>query len=168
MRGTGTKLDQDVVDANFSSSALTRTTRAAYTTIEGKLKQGRAMTQYLISFDDRDMTFPVEEMAAVGAAAHAVCQELMDAGAFVFGGGLLEPELTSVVATDGTVTTGAKTQKSHYVGGMTIVDVPSRDEAIAWGAKIAAACRCAQEVREYMPDPAVYRAPTTVADPPRG
>jgi hypothetical protein len=31
--------------------------------------------------------------------------------------------------------------------------VPSRNEALKWAAKIAAACRCAQEVREIMYDP---------------
>jgi hypothetical protein len=33
--------------------------------------------------------------------------------------------------------------------------VPSRDEALKWAAKIAAACRCAQEVFELLPDPTV-------------
>jgi hypothetical protein len=42
-----------------------------------------------------------------------------------------------------------------YIGGLTIVDVPSREEAVGWAAKIAAACRCAQELREIMADPAV-------------
>jgi len=36
-----------------------------------------------------------------------------------------------------------------------VVDVPSREDALAWAAKNAGACRCAQEVREFMPDPAV-------------
>ncbi len=36
---------------------------------------------------------------------------------------------------------------------MTVVDVPSREVALAWAAKLAVACRCAQEVRELMPDP---------------
>jgi hypothetical protein len=36
---------------------------------------------------------------------------------------------------------------------MTIVDVPSREEALKWAAKVAAACRCAQEVREIGFDP---------------
>jgi hypothetical protein len=40
------------------------------------------------------------------------------------------------------------------VGG-TGIDVPSREEALQWAAKIAAACRCAQEVREFAPDPVV-------------
>jgi len=33
--------------------------------------------------------------------------------------------------------------------------VSSRGEALEWAAKIAAACRCAQEVRELLHDPAV-------------
>jgi len=33
--------------------------------------------------------------------------------------------------------------------------VPSREEALQWASKIAVACRCAQEVREFGPGPAV-------------
>jgi hypothetical protein len=36
-----------------------------------------------------------------------------------------------------------------------IVDVPSREDALEWAAKIAVACRCAQECHEILPDPAV-------------
>jgi hypothetical protein len=57
------------------------------------------------------------------------------------------------VATDGTVTDAA--ENKAYIGGLTIVDVPSREQALEWAAKIAVACRCAQEVRAFMPDPAV-------------
>lgn len=32
-------------------------------------------------------------------------------------------------------------------GGFTVLDLPSRDEAIAWAASIAKACRCGQELR---------------------
>ena len=31
--------------------------------------------------------------------------------------------------------------------------MPSREEALQWAAKIAVACRCAQEVREIGADP---------------
>jgi hypothetical protein len=33
--------------------------------------------------------------------------------------------------------------------------VPSRQAALEWAAKIAAACRCAQEVRPFMFDPLI-------------
>jgi hypothetical protein len=60
------------------------------------------MTRYLISFDEGAMTFPEEELPDVAEAAHTVVQEAMDAGVWVFGGGLHSHEEVSVVATDGT------------------------------------------------------------------
>jgi hypothetical protein len=111
------------------------------------------MTRYLISFDDGAMDhIPDEEMPAVSKAAHAVLQEAVDAGVWVFGGGL-ERQRASVVATDGMVTDGPYPETKEVIGGLAVVEVPSREEALAWAAKIAAACRCAQEVRELLPDP---------------
>ena len=110
------------------------------------------MTRYLISFDAHAMDhIPDDEMPAVGKAAHEVVQEAMNAGVWVFGGGL-DHQRASVVATDGAVADGAYPEA---VGGLWVVDVPSRQEALEWAAKTARACRCAQEVREFMPDPAV-------------
>ena len=113
------------------------------------------MTRYLISFDDGAMTFPEEDLPDVDKAAHAVVQEAQDAGQWVFGGGLMDHEKASVVATDGTVTDGPYPESKQYLGGFAIVDVPSREEALAWAAKFAVACRCAQEVREILHDPTV-------------
>jgi hypothetical protein len=113
------------------------------------------LARYLISFDDGAMAFPEEELLDVAEAAHAVVQEAMDAGVWVFGGGLYSDEELSVVAPDGTVTDGPYPESKAYVGGFSVVDVPSRAEALEWAAKIAVACRCAQEVREFLPDPAV-------------
>jgi hypothetical protein len=112
------------------------------------------MTRYLISFDDGAMTFPVEEMPDVAEAAHKVVQEAKHAGVWVFGGGVVS-QRASVVATDGTVTDGPYPETKEVIGGFSVVDVPSREEALEWAAKIAVACRCAQEVRELLPDPNV-------------
>jgi hypothetical protein len=107
------------------------------------------MTRYLILFDAGAMDhIPEEDMPAVGVAAHAVVQEAVDAGVWVFGAGM-EDQKASIVATDGTVTDGSYPEA---VGGISVVDVSSREEALTWAAKIAAACRCPQEVRELMPD----------------
>ena len=114
------------------------------------------MTRYLISFDDGAMDFiPEEEMPAVAEAAHAVVKEAQDADVWVFAGGVYPHDevSVSVVAPDGTVADGPES-KAH-IAGVTIIDVPSRAEALQWAAKIAVACRCAQEVREFAPDPAV-------------
>jgi hypothetical protein len=109
------------------------------------------MTRYLISFDDGAMTFPEEDLPAVADAAHAVMREAEAAGVWVLGAGLTSKDEVSVVDTDGTVTDGAAGKA--YVGGFCIVDVPTRAEALEWAAKFAVACRCAQEVREFVPDP---------------
>lgn len=110
------------------------------------------MTRYLISFDDGAMTFPEEDLPDVAEASHRVVREARAAGVWVFGGGLMQ-QRASIVATDGTVAEGPFPETKAVVGGFSILDVPSRGEALAWAAKIAAACRCAQEVREIMDDP---------------
>jgi hypothetical protein len=106
----------------------------------------------MISFDAHAMDhIPGEEMPAVARAALDMVEEARSAGVWVFGGGL-EDQKASVVATDGTVTEGAYPEA---VGGFCVVDVPTREAALEWAAKTAVACRCAQEVREFMPDPTV-------------
>jgi hypothetical protein len=110
------------------------------------------MTRYLISFDDGAMDFPNEELPEVTEAALKVVREARGAGVWVYGAGL-ESQRASVVATDGTVTDGPYPETKEVIGGFAVVDVPSREEALEWAAKIAAACRCAQEVRELLPDP---------------
>ena len=113
------------------------------------------MTRYLISFDDGAMAaIPAEEMPAVGEAAHKVVQEAKNAGAWVFGGGVIGQGAT-IVGTDGTVTDGPYPETKPVIGGFSIVDVLSREEALEWAARFAVACRCAQEVRELMHDPEV-------------
>ena len=108
------------------------------------------MTWYLISFDAHAMDhIPGDDLPAVAKAAHAVVQEAVNEGVLVCAGGL-EAQRASVVAADGTVTDGLYPEA---IGGLTVVDVPSREEALEWAAKIAAACRCAQEVRAIGPDP---------------
>jgi hypothetical protein len=113
------------------------------------------MTQYLIAFNDGDMTFPEKDLPDVAKAAVAVEREAKEAGVWVFGAGLEHHDVVSVVATDGTVTDGPYPESKEHLGGFAVVDVSSREEALEWAAKIAVACRCAQEVYELLPDPTV-------------
>ena len=111
------------------------------------------MPRYLISFDDGAMAhIPDADWAAVGEAAHAVVREAKAAGVWIFGGGI-QRQQSSVVATDGTVTDGPVPESKAVVGGFSIIEVASREEALAWAARFAESCRCAQEVREIMFDP---------------
>ena len=72
---------------------------------------------------------------------------------WVFGAGLEHHDVVSVVATDGTVTDGPYPESKEHLGGFAVVDVASREAALEWAAKIAVACRCAQQVFELLPDP---------------
>lgn len=88
------------------------------------------MTRYLISFPDGAMDhIPEEEMPEVAKAAHAVVQDALNAGVYLFAGGL-EFQRPSIVATDGTVTGGPYPQTKELSGGFTIVDVPTREAAV--------------------------------------
>lgn len=112
------------------------------------------MTKYLISFPGEAMVFPEEEFEAVVEASHAVIEEAKATGVYVFGGGIDESVEPVLVAGDGTVTAG--TYPGHTVpnGGYTVLELPSRESALEWATKIAVACRCAQEVRQFQYDPA--------------
>ena len=75
------------------------------------------MPRYLISFDARAMDhIPDEDMPAVTNASLAVVQEAINAGVWVFGGGL-ENQKASIVATDGRVTDGPYPE-SKAIGGL--------------------------------------------------
>jgi hypothetical protein len=112
------------------------------------------MPRYLISFDDGSMDHIAdEELPAVGEASHAVVQEAKDAGVWIFGAGIQRQQAT-VVGTDGEVTDGPVPETKAVIGGFSIIEVASREEALDWASRIAGACRCAQEVREIMYNPA--------------
>ena len=101
------------------------------------------MPKFLISFDFHAMDhIPAADMPSVGAAANAVVQEASDAGVLIVAAGV-ENLAASIVGTDGSVNEGPM---PGPLGGFTIVDVPSRDEALTWARKLAVACRCPQEV----------------------
>lgn len=91
------------------------------------------MTKYLISFPSGAMVLPHEDLHAVSDASHAVVHEAKDAGVWC---------------------SGAASQTSQLQGGYSVLELPSREAALAWAAKIASACRCAQEARAFQYDPA--------------
>lgn len=111
------------------------------------------MTKFLISFPARAMKVRAEDVAAVGEAAHEVMREAKAAGVYVFGGGINQDVAPLMVASDGTVTPETYPQTKELDGGFCVLELPSRDAAILWAAKIAKACRCAQELREFGYDP---------------
>ena len=71
----------------------------------------------------------------------------------VFGGGIDGDVAPVLVSADGTVAAGGYPRGPTLDGGFTVLELPSRDEAIAWAARIARACRCDQELRVFGFDP---------------
>ena len=111
------------------------------------------MTKYLISFPACAMDVPAEELPAVSDASHAVIEAAKQAGVYVFGGGVNEAVPPVMVSATGTVTPETYPD-SRINGGFLVLEVTSREEAIAWARRVADACRCGQELREFMFDPA--------------
>lgn len=111
------------------------------------------MPRYLVSFDDGSMDHISEaDLPAVSEASHAVVRDAKAAGAWIFGAGVLRQQ-SSIVATDGTISDGPVPETKAVIGGFSIIEVSSREEALRWAARFAEACRCAQEVREIAFDP---------------
>ncbi len=111
------------------------------------------MTKYLVSFPGPAMNVPSKDMAAVSEAARAVIREAKDAGVYVFGGGINEEIAPLMVAADGSVTNETYPQTREFDGGFCVLELSSRQAAVKWAAKIAQACRCSQELREFQYDP---------------
>ncbi|MFL6747266.1 MAG: YciI family protein [Sphingomicrobium sp.] len=111
------------------------------------------MTKFLISFPSEAMVLTEEEFPIVSADARAVIEEAKAAGVYVFAGGIEEQVDPVLVSADGTVS-GDIYPGSRLKGGFTVLELPTREDAVHWARKIAAACRCAQELREFGFDPA--------------
>jgi hypothetical protein len=106
------------------------------------------MTKYLISFPSEAMVLTEEEFPTVVAESHAVIEEAKSAGVYVFGGGIEERIDPVLVSADGSVTT--ETYPGVQIkGGFTVLELPTREDAVEWARKIAVACRCSQELREF-------------------
>ena len=95
------------------------------------------------------MNFPVEDFPAVGDAVRKVKREAMAAGAWIFGGGF-EGYSPRIVGIDGTIKDGPLQESSVHIGGFTVIEVATDDDALGWAKKIAVACRCDQEVRKFI------------------
>ncbi|MDM7989282.1 transcription initiation protein [Arthrobacter sp. zg-Y877] len=110
------------------------------------------MTKYLISFPSEAMVLTFEEFPVVAADSRAVIRAAKAAGVYIFGGGIEEKVDPVIVSADGSVNPEIY-PGSHLKGGFTVLELPTREDAVEWARKIAVSCRCAQELREFMFDP---------------
>jgi hypothetical protein len=113
------------------------------------------MAKYLISFPSAAMVIPEGELEAISRDSHAVIEATKAAGVYVFAGGIDESVPPVLVAGDGSTSEGGYSWAPPLNGGFAVLELPSRESAIAWAARIAEACRCNQELRVFMYDPAL-------------
>jgi hypothetical protein len=97
-----------------------------------------------------------EEMQQAFKRVDAFNQEVQDAGAWVFAGGLHPPATATVVrAQNGDVVTtdGPFAETKEQLGGFWIIRAADLDEALAWAAKGSEACGGPVEVRPFQEEP---------------
>ena len=93
------------------------------------------------------MVLSPEDFQQAGIDANAVVEEMQAAGVYVAAGGIDPEAPVDLVAANGTTARGPYQDTEGFNGGLTIIDVATREEAVMWAAKVAAACRCPQELR---------------------
>ncbi|MEP6478939.1 MAG: transcription initiation protein [Rhodoglobus sp.] len=112
------------------------------------------MTHYLISFPSSAMDhIKDDEWEALSETSHAVVREAKAAGVYVFGGGIDEDVAPVRFAADGSSTSETYPETRNFDGGFLVLKLPTRGAAEEWAAKVAAACRCDQELRQFQEDP---------------
>ena len=109
------------------------------------------LKRFIISFNDGDMQVADHEWQQVADESHAVVREAKAAGVWIFGGGFFEDKPV-VVTEDGAVTDGPIKASDVRLGGFSVIEVETAQEAYFWAAKIAKGCRGPQEVREFIFD----------------
>ena len=115
------------------------------------------MKQYLLSIYQPDgEPPPADELAAIARDLAALRDELMSAGAWVFAGGLEEPGTARVIhpcREKVPMTDGPYVEAKEHIGGVTIIEAASDDEALEWGRKLARATTLPIEVRPFQGEP---------------
>ena len=116
------------------------------------------MKQYLLSvhYVEGQAPPPPETIQQMYKDVEAVNQEMRDAGAWVFGGGLEEPSIATVVREeDGRIVTtdGPFAEAKEHIGGFWILNLPDLDAALSWAEKATRACQGPVEVRPFQDEP---------------
>jgi len=115
------------------------------------------MTQYLLSVhmvEGQPEPSP-EEIQQMYKDVDVVNDEIRQAGAWVFAGGLHPATTaTTVRVQDGDVITtdGPFAETKEQLGGFWVIKAPDLDAALAWAAKATKACRAPVEVRPFQDD----------------
>ena|ERR1700744_477717 len=110
------------------------------------------MTQYLLSVYPYGTPLTEEQMQESYKNVDAFNQELKQAGAWVFAGGLEEASTATVVRAPGgrvVTTDGPFAETKEQLGGFWVVEAPDLDAALEWAGKGTVACGAPVEVRPF-------------------
>lgn len=112
------------------------------------------MAQYLLAVHHRydDPLPPDDEMQQIYADVDVFNKKLMDAGSWVFGGGLEAPSTATVVRPQGgevLTTDGPFAESKEQLGGFWVIEAPDLDAALKLASEAAVACRNPVEVRPF-------------------
>ena len=108
------------------------------------------MSQYIIYFNQQWVgDHSGEWFQSRGPFARAIVAEMKAAGVLIFAGGLEEEIESAVGITENGEIRERITTDGEFLGGLTIIEAPSDEEANKWGAKVGQACGWPQEVRKF-------------------
>ncbi|MCH0565740.1 MULTISPECIES: YciI family protein [unclassified Streptomyces] len=112
------------------------------------------MTYYLLSVVQPTGGEPPapDELAEITRRVEAYNQELRDAGAWVFAGGLHGPETATMLRPDDgdvLVTDGPYAEGKEYLAGLCLIRAADLDEAMEWARRAALATTLPVEVRPF-------------------
>jgi hypothetical protein len=115
------------------------------------------MTQYMMSVHTvaGEAEPTGDDLQRLYAQVGTFNEKLMDAGVWVFGGGLEPIEATTTV--DGTgsepiITDGPFAEAKEWIGGFWILELPDLDAALKLAVEASAACEGRVEVRPFAPE----------------
>ncbi len=112
------------------------------------------MTQYMLSVNhvEGEPMPNGEDVQRVFDDVDRFNADLQEAGAWVFGGGLMPRETSTTIDNTGAeaiVTDGPFAETKEWLGGFWIIEAPDLDAALAWAHKGSAACQGPVEVRPF-------------------
>ena len=111
------------------------------------------MKQYLLSvYQPEGDPPPPAVLEPIMRDVDALVQEIKAAGAWVFNGALHPPSTATVVRLQGgelLMTDGPFAEGKEFIGGLTIIEAPDLDAALAWARKSARARPLPIEVRPF-------------------
>lgn len=113
------------------------------------------LAQYLLSVwhdDTYEVDFESDDMQRIGAKVGALNDELMAAGAMVFGGGLQPAETATVMRPSGddvAESLGSYTASKVQMGGFWVIEAESSERAAEWARKAALATEGPVELRPF-------------------